>query len=124
MKEIHRKYHQWLESILAKTLPNEIEGFAINLYDSAETYNVELVGTPTFNASDEDWACDDIYMSEKFEFPISSLPKGWEPAQEEIAESTKQFMRSETKGAKKLNCAKGVGIGFVDGNLILIQANA
>ena len=134
MKQIYIDFYSWLDSALSEDIPGEVVGFAINLYESPDCYEAELVGAPTFDSEDEDWACDDIFMSERFEFPSETvledwepspeLPSGWEAAQAMIAESVSNYISGASNGAKKLRSAKGVGVGFVDGNLTLINVES
>ena len=124
MDAIYIKYHEWFESILAQDLPKEIVGFAVNLYDNDNSYEAELIGAATFDKDNEDWACDDIFMSDRFIFPISSFKGGWEANLALIVESTNKYIESNSKGALKLNSAQGFGVGFVDGNLTLVGKNA
>jgi shikimate kinase len=131
MNKIYKEFHNWLDNVLSEDMPEEVVGFAINLYESDECYEAELVGTPTFDSEDEDWACDDIFMSSRFEFPdeiiledwepSDELPTGWEAAQAKIVDSLTGYISNPSDGAEKLKTAKGIGVGFVDGNLTLID---
>ena len=124
MDDVFKKYHKWIEKTLSKKLPEGINGFAINLYENTSSFDAELIATPEFDPDDEDWACDDIFMSKKFKFPHKALGSDWEPALEEIANSTKNYISLGSKGACLLTAVKGVGVGFVDGNLVLVHINA
>jgi hypothetical protein len=120
----HSQFCSWLDAVLSEDLPEGILGFAINLYEGPSTWGAELVGTPTFDEDDEDWACDDIYMSTRLEIPHECIAAGWERALDDVAKSLQAYLSTESLGANKLMAAKGIGVGFVEGNLILINGSA
>ncbi len=121
MKKIEFEFNNWLESILIEELPTDIKGFALNLYEGPDCWEVELIGAATFDPDNEDWACDDVFMSERFEIPQEDVPGNWENALNEIANWFNIYLKSNSRGSKKLSSAEGIGIGFVDGNLILLK---
>lgn len=124
MNKIESEFKGWLETILSEDLPVGISGFAINLYEGPYAWDAELIGAPTFDPINEDWACDDIFMSDRFEIPHEKVSEGWEAALNEIALWFKDYLMAKSEGAIKLLSADGIGIGFVDGNLILLKGAA
>jgi len=124
MKPIFEQYHNWLEEILSGELPEGINGFAVNLYEGMASFEAELVAAPEFDKDNEDWACDDIYMSARFEFLHEIIGSSWEPALNKIVDSTKAYIMTNTSGARLLKSVRGVGVGFVDGALVLVHVNA
>ena len=123
MNNIDGQYHQWIENVLSSNLPSNINGIAINLYEGPDSFDAELIATPEFDAENEDWACNDIFMSDRFEFPHKDIGHNWEIALNKIVQSTKDYIANNTKGAQFLSTVKGVGVGFVDGNLVMVQVN-
>ena len=134
IKKVENDFHSWLEKVLSIDLPKETIGYAINLYESSDCYEAELVCTPDFDPEDEDWACDDIFMSDKYKFPFDVIFKEWEPSSEELGAweemlegiviSLKRYISGNTSGAEILMAAKGVGIGFHDASIVLVVNNA
>ena len=124
MKDLSREFHAWLDAKLSEDLPSGIKGFAINLYEYVDAYGAELVATPTFDKEDEDWACDDIYMSDHFELPKELFLSGWENALEKVTESTSDYLKGNSEGSLRLRSVKGVAVGFVNGNLNIVWENA
>ena len=100
--------------------PSGINGFAVNLYDSFDAYEAELIAAPVFDIDDPDWACDDIYMSDRFEFSKTIFSDGWERALDNICKATLAFVKKDCEGAQKLRSVQGVGVGFVSGDLKII----
>lgn len=71
MKAIEKQFSQWVDQTLSGDLPEGIAAFHFNLYDSPTSHELQIVGCPTYDPQDPDWACDDIFMSDDphFELP-------------------------------------------------------
>jgi|GEM_PF-2432830 len=73
----------WLNKVLPKRLPKKVVGLAFNLTGDAEYgYELNLVGTPSYDPADTDWACDDVWSTKGCQF---ELPEGnWETTLERV----------------------------------------
>jgi len=123
-----RRFFDWINKSLKKA-PDSIKGFAFNLFqypwlESPEPkYGIELIGSPVFSATDEDWACDEAFEAKprSLEIPISYSTEEWGYCLHKMEKLVSSYMMSTETGVKTLTTADGVGIGFVDGNLRLLQ---
>lgn len=123
MNEIYTEFEKWLNSQLANEMPADTKAFCFNLYEeSAEdsVYSVQLVACNAFDKNDSDWACEEVWSSEEDIFGIElsdEHDKDWAAAQELIKSWVQEYMK---------NCdilsAKPVAIGFVDGELEMINS--
>ena len=115
----YRDFEKWVDTALAVELPENIEAFCFNLYEKGNNvYAVEIIGSPTFDETDEDWACDEVFNNRAYPLCWKSN-KSWEGALEDTKSLVKRYLK-EGKYASLLLSKKGVGVGFVDGNIELL----
>ncbi len=122
MNEIYMEFEKWLDSQLENDMPAETKAFCFNLYEESiedSVYSVQLVACNAFDENDSDWACEEVWSSEEDIFCIElsdEQDKDWKSAQKLIKSWVQEYMK---------NCdvlsAKPVAIGFVDGELELIN---
>lgn len=116
----------WIDSVLVDSLPSGIAAFHFNLYDGPYTHDIQLIGAPTYDANDSDWACDDIFMSPNphLELPHSVVGAPWKAGLESTISMLLRYMNSEHSGAARLKESQAVSVGFVDGDLHVVWAAA
>ena len=115
-------YAKWLDAICQRPIPPDAVAFCVNLYDSsgAGSWDAELIGSPTFDPLNEDWACDDIFNSgprDRFELPTSVVGGGWEAAMQLFADWTRSFCADPANHGDVLRQSRAVAVGFVEGSL-------
>lgn len=118
----HEDFSKWLEGSLEK-LPTEVVAVNFNLYEGVDqTYNIELIGTETFNEADEDWACDEIFTTggNMFYLPRTNDIEDWEDGLSFITKMIERYLENG-KAANMLKNLQAVGIGFVDGDIELLH---
>ena len=115
----YEDFEKWVETALSVELPENIEAFCFNLYEKEnDFYAVEIIGSPSFDETDEDWACDEVFNNRAY--PLCwKRDKSWEDVLEDTKSLVKRYLK-EGKYASMLLSKKGVGVGFVDGNLELL----
>ena len=112
------EFQTWLDTQLEKPIPAEVIAFNFNLYeDDEEEFDVQIVGCPSYDADDSDWACDAIFSSEEDLFHFKS--EDWETALEDFQAILEGYLASGAKNA--LTDSKYIAMGFVDGDLIPIR---
>lgn len=118
---IYQPLADWIDAALAAPRPDGIAAFHFNLYDSIE-FDLQLIGAPTYSADDDDWACDDIFMSDDphFELPREVVGEAWEMGLAAAADLLARYVNSERAGAVVLRRSRAVSVGFVDGDLQLV----
>ena len=116
-------FKKWLDKALNKPIPEEVIAFNFNLYeDLNKTWSVELVGTDNFDMDDEDCACDEVS-----DFDTRSNPLKWRADidYEKVTETLIPYIErylEEGNYSSSLKDAKGIGIGFVSGNLEIVYS--
>jgi hypothetical protein len=122
---LYRDFAAWADTILAQPIPAEVVAFSVNLYEGAETFDVQITGSPTFDPADQIWACEIAFSSGENLFPIprQRVSDRWEQALDLVRELVKRYL-SAGSGASVLRASKGVGVGFVEGDLHLVWPEA
>ena len=125
---IYEEFTAWLDDILENNdMPESTEAFCFNLYEeSAEEhiYSIQLVATAALDPADNggDWACDEAWSSDENVFTVDisdEEQKDREHAHELFEEMVKEYAENGRYG-KVLLKAKGLALGFVDGDLDII----
>lgn len=116
-------FFKWLDRILEQKLPEGIVAFNFNLYEGKQgTYDIQLIGSEDFEEDDEDWRCTDFFTSGEDVCCINRTQaiNAWEDALRYITELVGQYLNKGNK-AHILKSAQAVGIGFVDGDVLIIN---
>ena len=123
---IYEEFARWLDGLLESTdMPPETRAFCFNLYEESDEdhiYAVQLIAAERFDENDPDWACDEVWSSEEDIFTVDTSDEndtGWKHAQELITEMAEEYLRNG-KYADVIKGAKGIAMGFVDGDLEII----
>jgi hypothetical protein len=128
MRNFRDGYRAWLEGALAEGVPDEVVAFVFNLFEQNShdgRYGVELVGVSEFDPGNPDWACAEAWEpSEGREstIPSSFCDGGWVEFLTEMSKLISSFLMEPSSLAEKLNSVRGIGIGFVDGELLLLKS--
>jgi hypothetical protein len=85
-------------------------------------FGVEIIGAGEFDANDPDWVCDEVWEPEqrKLNIPIEYSGNSWEMCLERITKLVTDTLKENLNLATKLKESMGVGVGFVDGDLIIV----
>lgn len=112
-------FSTWLDKILQNPLPENTRAINFNVYEEAQpnTFGVQLVATSSFELNNDDWACDEIFSSNGNMFFFANS-NGWEHALKEVEENVKAYLEKEDSSILKKY--DGIGLGFVDGDLIIV----
>ncbi len=123
MNEIYTEFKKWLDNLIENNkMPENTLSYCFNLYEeSAEdsVYSVQLVACDKFDENDSDWACEEVWSSGENIFCIElsdEQEKDWSAAQTLIKSWVQEYMRD-----CEILSSKPVGIGFIDGELELIE---
>lgn len=117
----YEDFSKWLEGNLEQ-LPSDVVAVNFNLYEGADqTYDIQLIGTDTFNEEDEDWACEEIFTTGEnvFLLPKTNSIENWEDGLSFIRKMVEKYLENG-KYANILKGLQAVGIGFVDGDIELL----
>jgi shikimate kinase len=112
-------FEEWVDVSLSVELPEGIEAFCFNLYeDGGGKWSVEIVGAASFDREDSDWACDEVFTNRTQPLRWSSN-QSWERILAQVKSHIKKYLK-KGKYASLLLGKQGIGVGFVDGDLILL----
>ena len=95
--------------------------YCFNLVESSGIYSIELIGTNSFDLQDEDWACDECFEAKPRSIEIGRDFDSWQSCLRSMYDVLEEYLCSDEIGAKVLNNSKGIGVGFVDGNLEIFK---
>lgn len=111
-------FYNWLEKVLKK-LPRDVEAIHFNLYEDGDNkWSVELVGTSTFDENSSDWACNEVYTARDNPYVLTKK-SDWKAIENLFTTFLLNYLE-RGKYAHILKECRGIGIGFVDGDLSLI----
>lgn len=110
-KEIIKK---WLIKInQTEKVPENIVALNFNLYEGP--YALDLIGSATYDESDEDWACNEDYIPGLRRCPSLVIPddKSWE----EVLKMVESILRDLIREMPDIELFKvqHIAVGFVDG---------
>jgi hypothetical protein len=111
----------WLDAALSRPMPPDVRAFNFNLYEGVRgTWDIELIGAPTFDPGDPDWACDENFSyPELFFMRRDEVGDQWEQALAMAIDLVSTYLRGGNH-RHVLRTALGVGVGFVDGELSIL----
>ena len=111
-------FYNWLEAVLKK-LPSDIEAIHFNLYEDGDNkWSVELMGTSAFDENNSDWACNEVYTTRENPYVLTKK-SDWKAIENLFTTFLLNYLE-RGKYAPILKACRGIGIGFVDGDLSLI----
>jgi len=124
--EFEKKFVDWIDASMQEDIPETAKGYSFNLYEPAGedgvSFGVELIGAGSFDESDPDWACKEVWEPNERGISIPEEYSGqeWEGCLEKMRDLLIKFLSGNTLSAKKLKSSQGIGLGFVDGDLEVI----
>lgn len=116
----------WLEAALADGIPSGVVAFAFNLYEAGATdarYGVEFIGASKFDPDNTDWACAEVWepaQGRSLAIPLSYCDGGWEDCLTQMRGLITSILSERTRLSDQLRAVRGIGLGFVDGDLELL----
>jgi hypothetical protein len=113
----------WIDRSLAESIDSSVIAFCFDLY---EPDGIELIGSSVFDPNDRNWAnSDDFIPSQRgMDIPENVCSGNRRERLQIIAGFIKRYLVSDTRGAKLLLSCKAIAIGFVDGDLEILNQNA
>jgi hypothetical protein len=124
--DFQTQFREWLTTAMSAEIPENVVAFHLNLYhyngNQDIYFGIDLVGTGSFDAADEDWACDEVWTPEEriLYIPVEASSTDWETCLSRMKSLVENYLNTEQSAAEKLKSGAAVGIGFVDGDLELV----
>ena len=110
----------WLDDALLAAADTSAQAFNFNLYQAAETWDVELIGADEFDDASPDLACDPVFSyPELFFIPQSLVGVQWEKGLATALDLVILYIRGGRQ-RDVLRSSIAVGVGFVDGDLTIV----
>ena len=109
----------WLNEVMQMTIPDDVVAFCFNLYEDVnKSWTLELIGASSFDATDNDWACDEVFTTR--DKPLTwNENKEWQDVLMMIKKLLKDYLEKGKYG-NVLKERQGLAVGFVDGDLTLL----
>lgn len=109
----------WLDKVMQMTIPDDVVAFCFNLYEDAnKSWTLELIGAGSFDATDTDWACDEVFTTR--DKPLTwHDDKEWQDVLNVTIKMINDYIEKGKYG-KALKERQGLAVGFVDGDLTLL----
>ena len=121
-KAVREEFFLWLDNVLLQPPPNNTTAFHFNLYEYESSVGVELMGTTDFTGTGANyWPGDATFYTddERFHIPQRVAGETWPQWLETCKTLTVDYIENGSQN-RFLRQSKGVGIGFVDGDMYLI----
>lgn len=116
---MYNSFANWINPILAENYFEGVEAFNFNLYEDCENgevvFSVQLIGAPSYDADDSDWACEEIFSTGENLFRLPDC-NDWEVCLQDFKKIIEEYLK-KGEYANTLMCTKAVAYGFVDGDL-------
>jgi len=113
------RFAKWVEKSVVKILSPKAVALCFNIYDDGDDkWSIELVGTSSFDAADNDWACDEVFTNRKHPLVFKSKAD-WQEIQLQVKTMVEKYLE-EGEYAEPMKSYQGIGVGFVDGDLFVV----
>lgn len=115
---LKQKLRELIEGLEREEIPKRVIAWHFDLY---EPYALQLAGSSSYNADDDDWACEDEdeFYPQSSRLQLDFLSElSWRQVLKMLVQALRE-LREQMPDAKIFKC-KHVAAGFVDGDLILI----
>ena len=108
-----------LNKVMQMNIPDDVVDFSFNLNEDAnKSLTLELIGASSFDTTDNDWACDEVFTTR--DNPLTWYDdKEWQDVLTLTIKMLKDYLE-KGKYAKELKERQGLAVGFVDGDLTLL----
>ena len=115
---LKQKLRELLEGLEREQIPKRVIAWHFDLY---EPYALQLAGSSSYDADDDDWACEDEdeFYPQSSRLQLDFLSEfSWRQVLKMLVQALRE-LREQMPDAKIFKC-KHVAASFVDGDLILI----
>lgn len=115
-------FFSWIDAALSGPIPETTEAFHFNLYEGRDSVHVQLVGNETFDPGDTPgtyyWPGAETFSTDEeiFEVPFSLAGEDWRAWLSTLTQWIDEYI-ADGSMSPVLRGRKGVGLGFVDGDM-------
>lgn len=123
MAFMYDDFAKWVDGVFEREIPDDVVALSFNIYEEWSDkmdWSVVVVGTPSFDKDDQDWACDETTdFGTRDNLFWWKEDTGYENVEREVEEAILRYLEVG-RHADKLKALRGVGTGFVDDALHLV----
>ncbi len=118
-------FFAWIDRMLPQRIPSGTQAFHFNLYEGETSVHVQLIGTEAFNPgenpSTDYWPAAETFSTEEdiFEIPFAVAGADWEEWLISSIALINSYLANGSR-ADVFRAHKGVGAGFVDGDMHIL----
>src|SRR5437868_1840685 len=116
--EVQARFRDWVDQALSSAVPEEVIAFSFNLYELSPGFDMELIGSSSYDENDSEWACQEEFVARDPVFTISEdSGLSWQGALELAVDLVTKYLAVNSPGSNRLRRSRAVAVGFVDGDL-------
>ena len=117
------KLRSWIESNIEEARPSKFEGLVFNLIENQGAYHIEFVCTDAFDMDDPDWACEEAFAPNirSIKIPQDIHGDTYDQCIGYTADLLDELSSESQIIGDFFNQLRGVGLGFVDGDLRILR---
>lgn len=121
--QVAREFNDWVDRVLSQH-PLDVAAYNFNLYEHDRAFAIQLIGAARFDSDDPSWACDEVFSSgeDLFEVPREVAGTDWQNGLAAAKQLIENYVRLGAR-SERLRVARGVGVGFVDGDLDIVMTH-
>lgn len=119
---VKQEFFRWTDQALSQVIPGSTVAFHFNLYEGMDSVHVQLIGTESFVPGEvperDYWPGAETFSTGEdiFEIPFSVAGSEWTEWLKTSIEMAQSYIAGGGK-SDVLRASRGVGIGFVDGDM-------
>ena len=123
--ELFVQFNAWTDRVMSEIGSTPVVAYNFNLYEHEDEFAIQLVGTRSFDLTNEDWACDEVFSSgeDLFYLPHAIVGDKWQTGLNAAKSLVKNYLQ-HGQNAELMKSSRGVGVGFVSGNIALVYVQA
>jgi len=122
---LETEFFSWADSVLSQPIPASTVAFHFNLYEGLDSVHVQLIGADAFAPGEDPskhyWPGPETFSTGEdiFEVPQAMAGPDWRAWLDTLKSMINAYI-ARGKMSKVLRNSKGVGVGFVDGDMHLL----
>jgi hypothetical protein len=123
MSPIELSFLDWVNAVLSGPIPPHTVAFNFNLYEVTDGAHMQLVGCSEFSEESNEWPFAETFSSGEnvFELTSPSVDRSWQVSLAAAQRMIADYLKTGEK-TSLLSSSKGVGVGFVDGDVHIVHA--
>lgn len=115
----------WIDDALSREVPARTAAFHFNLYEGMDSVHIQLMGTGAFEAGEvpgrDYWPGAETFSTGEdiFEIPFEVAGSDWKQWLATCMDMLGSYIATG-RNSGVLRSSKGVGVGFVDGDMYVL----